>query len=194
MNSRDDELEFYKTRCAALERELEIRKKAEKDIRAVRHDIKNHLAAIAFLIKKKEYDRLEKYVSDLDTELSGQMVFSYTGISALDSVITVKKEKLNIKVHSPLIKAEIDVSDCLLCAIFSNVIEIGAANSDELMITITQGVGILAVKISWFGPSNEVYGELREYAEFSAEKAGIIISDDVYDGRCELSVLIPANF
>lgn len=194
MNIRDDELDYYKTKCAALERELAIRKKSEKDVRAVRHDIKNHLAAIAFLVKKKEYDRLGKYVSELDAELSGQMAFGYTGISALDSVITVKKEKLNIKVISPLIKAQIDVPDCFLCSVFSNVIEIGAANSNELKISITQGVGILAVKISWFGQSNEVCGELREYAEYSAQKAGIIISDEVYDDRCELSVLIPASF
>lgn len=159
--SNETELGFSKLKNNFLEQQLAQSKNAEQNIRSFRHDMLNHLSALAYLHKKGENDRFDEYLNSITEKISVPFRNKITGIQMLDAVLDMTSRsaeehgiKIDMKVsevrHCP------DVSENSLCSIFSNLLEnaieaLGNCPEDSdrtITAEIAENAGCLNVKIS----------------------------------------------
>lgn len=159
--SKETELGFSKLKNDFLEQQLAQSKSAEHNIRSFRHDMLNHLSALAYLHKKGETERFDNYINSITENISMPFRKTITGIQMLDAILDMTSRsaeeqgiKIDIKVsgvrHCP------DVSENCLCSIFSNLLENSiealsdCSNETDKTVTaeITEKAECLNVKIS----------------------------------------------
>lgn len=74
---------------AAYEQEFAIIRKANESVKLMRHDMKNHISAIRYLIQARKYEELDTYLAGFENyEVQGAYVS--TGNSAVDSILNYK--------------------------------------------------------------------------------------------------------
>lgn len=74
---------------AAYEQEFAIIRKANESVKLMRHDMKNHISAIQYLIQARKYEELDTYLAGFENyEVQGAYVS--TGNSAVDSILNYK--------------------------------------------------------------------------------------------------------
>lgn len=189
--SENDELELLRTKCHALENELEIRRKAENEIRTIRHDIKNHLAAIAYLNKKHETERLAEYLSKLNSRLSCIVNCCFTGNDMIDSALCSRMDAADISVDSEQISLIPEASPADIVSVICSVLDIAVTNSDRISVKVRTAAGLIVTEISWNGGLASPCDELMEKAEYSAERSGIIITGEYSPERSSITLMIP---
>ena len=95
----EQEKEYYYNQC-------ELMRKSIDEIKAYRHDNKNHLTAINDFIRNNQTDKAGEYLSKLINYVETDTVYSNTGNTAFDSIINYKLR--NVKENN--ITLQIDVS------------------------------------------------------------------------------------
>jgi signal transduction histidine kinase len=83
-------------------KQAELLEQSNEGIRALRHDMKNHLYALASMISDENEDA-KKYIDNIAERFEKSEIYSSTGNVALDSVINYKLSqagKRNIKIYS----------------------------------------------------------------------------------------------
>ena len=95
----EQEKEYYYNQC-------ELMRKSIDEIKAYRHDNKNHLTAINDFIRNNQTDKAGEYLSKLINYVETDTVYSDTGNTAFDSIINYKLR--NAKENN--ITLQIDVS------------------------------------------------------------------------------------
>ncbi|MCR5229825.1 MAG: GHKL domain-containing protein [Solobacterium sp.] len=101
--------------------------KSNEKVRQLRHDMRNHLNSVSYLIETGKNDQAQKYIGDLIGEYTAPAVQVKTGIELLDGILGIKLRDAASK-HIPV---EIDadctkisyVDDIDLCTIFSNAFD-----------------------------------------------------------------------
>lgn len=71
--------------------------KLYEDIRALKHDMGNHIAVLEHLFLKNETEELEKYMSELKTALSESVAEIKTGNPVTEVILTQKKKEADEK-------------------------------------------------------------------------------------------------
>ncbi len=117
----------------------------EKELKDLRHDIRNHMQVIKNLKSNEEYinDSIEQYIDELQNAVDKMTSVSYTGNETLDSVLNIKGRRakvLNIKYFVKYnILENINIRDIdittILCNALDNAIE-GAEKTNEPSIVI----------------------------------------------------------
>lgn len=117
----------------------------EKELKYLRHDIRNHMQVIKNLKSNEEYinDSIEQYIDELQNAVDKMTSVSYTGNETLDSVLNIKGRRakvLNIKYFVKYnILENINIRDIdittILCNALDNAIE-GAEKTNEPSIVI----------------------------------------------------------
>lgn len=100
----------------------------ERELRNLRHDIRNHIQVIENLKTTSNVsDGLEKYIDELQNTANKMTSVSYTGNEVLDSVLNIEGRRakaLNIKYFvKNNVTADINISDMDLSAILCNAID-----------------------------------------------------------------------
>jgi sensor histidine kinase YesM len=111
-----------------------------REIRSIKHDLSNHLTSISKLAENKEYNELQKYLSDYLTETSSVMVRSITGKPSIDSLISEKlalAESESVSVDFKInLQTELNINAVHLNIILSNALD----NSIEACRALSAGV------------------------------------------------------
>lgn len=131
LNSVNEELVASQTRY------YEATVKADSEIRAIRHDMKNNVQVLKILLGNKEYDQMEKYLSELTEKLQGTEISAHTGDVIADAVICAKKaeaEEHGITVSTSGVISDIHITPQDMCQILSNILDnaIEAASDERL--------------------------------------------------------------
>ncbi len=98
-----------------------------KQVRAWRHDYRNHIQNMKIQLSEGNYDRLDKYLSELSDDLETVDTVIKTGNVMADAILNSKlsvAEKMNIRVNVKAnIPQNIPMSDVELCAVIGNLLD-----------------------------------------------------------------------
>ena len=174
-----------KLRHAQMEQQLkmyanqfDIIEESRKTIRAVRHDMKNHLSLIGWYLQRQEYGKAQQYLSELGGELEAGKEYVRTGNVELDSILNYKLEygekkagsdiKVSVEVPDKLLMPAFDLN-VLLSNLLDNAIEAVQKADDRLIdlkIRFSREILYVSVYNTFDGKLREREGKL-----FSTKKA-----------------------
>ena len=131
MNSINEEL------ISSQARFFESTAKADHEIRAMRHDMKNNIQVLMLLLEQGEYDKMREYLEEMGEKLSGTEVNAHTGDMIADAIIADKKvlansKNINLK-YSGRIEG-VNITPVDMCKILANLLDnaIEAVSKPEL--------------------------------------------------------------
>lgn len=108
-------------------RDMEARNNADSDLRALHHDMKNHLLMLRQLAHTGDLERLDSYVSGLIESLSPYEVQVQTGNGMLNALLSAKFREARQKGVAVSIAMDFSpityISDSSLCTIFGNLLD-----------------------------------------------------------------------
>ena len=103
------EQDIYKQQTIAYQNQFEVMKESQSRIRALRHDMKNHMLALEGLAKSAKQDKVIEYLMSIQEFMKNPSEHIYTGNEALDSLLNYKlqraKEELK-KVETDIVLPE----------------------------------------------------------------------------------------
>ena len=131
LNAVNEELILEQTRY------FEAAAKADTEVRAMKHDMKNNIQVMKLLLENKEYDELRDYLQEMGDSIQSAEVTAHTGDTIADAIITSKKAEASdkgipLKVAGSFAGMEISPQD--MCKILANLLDnaIEAASGEEL--------------------------------------------------------------
>lgn len=103
------EQDIYKQQTAAYQNQFELMKESQSRIRALRHDMKNHVLALEGLARGSKPEKVIEYLDSMQEFMKNPSEHIYTGNEALDSLLNYKlqraKEELK-KVETDIVLPE----------------------------------------------------------------------------------------
>lgn len=98
------------------------------ETRMLRHDMKNHLTAIAMLLDDGKTEDARKYLSEIRAEMDGSGLPVRTGSSVLDALMLkklsdIKNDGITVNLDFDVDFSETDISEYDLCGIFGNIFD-----------------------------------------------------------------------
>ena len=87
------EQDIYKQQTIAYQNQFEIMKESQSRIRALKHDMKNHVLALKGLAKGSKPEKLMKYLDSMQEFMENPSEYIYTGNEALDSLLNYKLQR-----------------------------------------------------------------------------------------------------
>ena len=194
------EKEYYYAQC-------ELMQESAKQVRAVQHDIKNHLATIKTYTASGNYEDVKNYLDSLMDNIDKSETYSDTGNIAFDSIINYKLRnaksdniQLDLSVAVPL-KINVAVADVvtILGNLLDNALEaVAKTNEKFIKLDIEFGKGGLFTKVenSFNGEINYVADNTESRRQITSLKGGeehgyglmnIQQSIEKYDGYMKIS-------
>ncbi len=151
---RDNDI--YKQQTYAYQNQLEVIMESQNRVRALRHDMKNHILALQVLVQRKETEETNKYLDSMKKFMTNPEEYVKTGNDTVDSLLNYKIQKakgvLNVvetKISIPeqLRLRSFDLN-VLLGNLLDNAIDASMQTEDKkLKITIKLDKGILFLNI-----------------------------------------------
>ena len=116
---------------------FEASARADKEIRAMRHDMKNNIQVLSLLLENKEYDKMHDYLDELGEGLQNTDISAHTGNTIADAIIadkTIKATELGLNLRSSGQIKGVDISSVDMCKILANILDnaIEAASVPDL--------------------------------------------------------------
>ena len=103
------EQDIYKQQTIAYQNQFEIMKESQSRIRALKHDMKNHVLALEGLAKGSKFEKVIEYLDSMQEFMKNPSEHIYTGNEVLDSLLNYKlqraKEELK-KVETDIVLPE----------------------------------------------------------------------------------------
>ena len=130
---KDSELRYLQKKNAQNEYYLESQKahyealsESNREVRKVKHDMKNHLYCLNELYENKRYDELGAYLEDMGAAIQHTEESTFIGHDIADAIIAEKKQKASEKniefsVEGSMYGAQLTAID--VCTIFSNILD-----------------------------------------------------------------------
>ena len=87
------EQDIYKQQTIAYQNQFEIMKESQSRIRALKHDMKNHVLALEGLAKGSKPEKLMEYLDSMQEFMENPSEYIYTGNEALDSLLNYKLQR-----------------------------------------------------------------------------------------------------
>ncbi|MDE7311879.1 MAG: GHKL domain-containing protein [Eubacterium sp.] len=87
------EQDIYKQQALAYQNQLEVIMGSQSRIRALRHDMKNHLLALRGLANGAKLEEMAEYLDSIQEFMQNPMEHVYTGNEALDSLLNFKLQR-----------------------------------------------------------------------------------------------------
>lgn len=85
--------DIYKQQTYAYENQLEVIMESQNRIRALRHDMKNHILALQVLVQKKEMEEADHYLDSMQNFMKNPQEYVVTGNDTIDSLLNYKVQK-----------------------------------------------------------------------------------------------------
>jgi len=167
------EKEYYYTQCQLMQESAE-------QVRAVRHDMKLHLASLKGFTGNGSMEEIKHYLDSLVEAIEKNEVYSNSGNIAFDSIINYKLQNIksdNIKLDLTVaVPPELNVEVVDIVTIIGNLLDnaleaVAKVNEKLIKIDIKFGKGGLFAKIE-----NSFDGEVR-YNNNSAERSIVSLKE-----------------
>lgn len=148
--------DIYKQQTYAYQNQLEVIMESQNRVRALRHDMKNHILALQILVQRKEAEETDKYLDSMKNFMTNPEEYVKTGNDAVDSLLNYKIQKADevlnvvetkISIPEQLRLRSFDLN-VLLGNLLDNAIDASMQTEDKkLKITIKLDKGILFLNI-----------------------------------------------
>lgn len=157
-------------------KQAELLQSSNKNIREIKHDMKNHLYVLQSMLGEEEGEA-KAYIEKLMGKIQAVTVYSSTGILALDSIINYKLSLAadsEIEVQTKLkIPEKLDVDEEDLVTIFGNILDnaieatqrLDAGKHIRLMVKYQAGTILITCINSYDGIINKKDGQLKSRKE-----------------------------
>lgn len=93
INLRENDI--YKQQTYAYQNQLEIIMEFGNRVRALRHDMKNHILALQVLVQRKEAEETNKYLDSMKNFMTNLEEYVKMGNDMVDSLLNYKIQKAN---------------------------------------------------------------------------------------------------
>ena len=150
------ENDIYRQQTYAYQNQLEVIMESQGRIRALRHDMKNHMLALQMLLRKKDWEEAGRYLNSMQDFMVNPSEYTATGNESVDSLLNYKlqraKETLNIvetgiSIPEKLMLRSFDLN-VVLGNLLDNAIEAACQTEEKkLKIAIKLEKGILFIHI-----------------------------------------------
>lgn len=150
------ENDIYKQQTYAYKNQLAVIMESQSRIKALKHDMKNHMLALQMLIQKKDWEEAESYLNSMQDFMANPLEYISTGNDTIDSLLNYKlqraKDVLNtveakINIPEKLILHSFDLN-VVLGNLLDNAIEAASQTEEkELKIAIKLDKGVLFINI-----------------------------------------------
>lgn len=87
--------DIYKQQTYAYQNQLEVIMESQSRVRALRHDLKNHILALQVIVERKEIDETNKYLDSMKKFMTNPQEYIKTENDAVDSLLNYKIQKAN---------------------------------------------------------------------------------------------------
>lgn len=116
---------------------FEASAKADSEIRAIRHDMKNNIQVLMLLLEQGEHVKMREYLEEMGENLTSADISAHTGNTIADSIIaekTAKAEALGLSFECSGRITDIEISPVDMCKMLANLLDnaIEAASAPEL--------------------------------------------------------------
>ncbi|MCL1863200.1 MAG: GHKL domain-containing protein [Defluviitaleaceae bacterium] len=156
------EKEYYLAQCHIMQESVE-------QIKAIRHDMKIHLATINGYAAERNADEITNYLNTLLQDINDAEIYSNTGNVAVDSIINyklkdAKKENIQLEIRLALPPA-INIEGADLATILGNLLDnamraVSTADNKIIELDIEYSRESLFIHISnTFDPAADLKGE-----------------------------------
>ncbi len=150
------ENDIYRQQTYAYKNQLDVIMESQGRIRALKHDMKNHMLALQMLLQKREWEEAYKYLSSMQHFMANPLEYSTTGNESMDSLLNYKLQRANeildrvetrISIPEKLMLHSFDLN-VILGNLLDNAIEAASQTEEKkLKITIKLEKGILFIHI-----------------------------------------------
>lgn len=174
INLRDNDI--YKQQTYAYQNQLEVIMESQNRVRALRHDMKNHILALQVLVQRKEIEETNKYLDSMKNFMTNPQEYVKTGNDTVDSLLNYKIQKANevlnvvetkISIPKQLSLRSFDLN-VLLGNLLDNAIDASMQTEDKkLKITIKLDKGILFLNIC--NSCQRIAGGRKDFLETTKE-------------------------
>ena len=153
-NLRDNDI--YRQQTYAYKNQLDVIMESQSRIRALKHDMKNHMLALQMLLQKKDWEEADRYLSSMQDFMANPAEYITTGNDAVDSLLNYKLQRAKdvldvaearINIPEKLMLHSFDLN-VVLGNLLDNAIEAaGQTEEKKLKIAIKLDKGILFINI-----------------------------------------------
>ena len=171
---RDNDI--YKQQTYAYQNQLEVIMESQNRVRALRHDMKNHVLALQVLIQRKEVEEANQYLDSMKNFMTNPQEYVKTGNDMVDSLLNYKIQKANevlnvvetkISIPEQLRLHSFDLN-VLLGNLLDNAIDASMQTENKkLKITIKLDKGILFLNIC--NSCQRIVGGRKNFLETTKE-------------------------
>jgi signal transduction histidine kinase len=105
---------------------FEASAKADSEIRAMRHDMRNNTQVLMLLLESGEYDKMREYLEEMSEGLAGTNVSSHTGDVIADAIIADKKKRAanaGIALNVTGAITGVEISPVNMCKMLGNLLD-----------------------------------------------------------------------
>ena len=130
---KESESQYFQKKNTINEYYLESQKQhyeslseSNREIRKIKHDMKNHIYCLSDLYESSKYDELGEYLKSMGAAMQHTELTTFVGHEIADAIISEKKSKaealgITLKAEGALYGVEIAAID--VCTIFSNIMD-----------------------------------------------------------------------
>ncbi|MDE6951120.1 MAG: GHKL domain-containing protein [Lachnospiraceae bacterium] len=150
------ENDIYRQQTSIYRNQLDVIMESQGRIRALRHDMKNHIMALQMLLQKKDLEEAGRYLGSMQDFMTNPSEYVVTGNESVDGLLNYKLQRANeiLKV----VEAKVNIPEKLMLHSFDlnvvlgnlldNAIEAAVRTEEkELKIAIRLEKGILFIHI-----------------------------------------------
>ena len=150
------ENDIYRQQTYAYKNQLDVIMESQSRIRALKHDMKNHMLALQMLMRKKDWEEADRYLSSMQDFMANPAEYITTGNDAMDSLLNYKLQRANEILNT--VEAKVNIPEKLVLHSFDlnvvlgnlldNAIEAaGQTEEKELKIAMKLDKGILFINV-----------------------------------------------
>ncbi len=151
------EQEIYKQQTYAYQNQLEVIMESQSRIRALKHDMKNHILTLQALSQKGEPEELREYLNSMGEFMVNPAEYAATGNDEIDSLLNYKIQRakeilkvVEVKIAVPeQMKLHTFDLNVVLGNLLDNGIEASAKTEEQLLrLTLRLQKGVLFIHIT----------------------------------------------
>lgn len=177
------EQDIYRQQTLAYQNQLEVIMQSQNRIRALKHDMKNHVLTLQALAKDSQSEELFEYLTSMQEFMTNPSEHVFTGNEALDSLLNYKlqKAKENLKTVETdiVIPEQVRLHSFDLNVVIGNLLDNAIAASEQteeqfLKFSMRMEKGILFLHmVNSCDSITDGVCDIRKMSEKSAEGHGI---------------------
>ena len=167
---RDNDI--YKQQTYAYENQLEVIMESQNRIRALRHDMKNHILALQVLVQKNHAEEAASYLDSMEHFMTNPQEYVSTGNDTIDSLLNYKiqraKDVLNLVETKISIPEQLNLHSFDLNVVLGNLLDnaIDASRQTEekklkIMMKLDKGILFLNIRNSCQGAADGKHNMLE---------------------------------